>query len=562
MLVELVVENYAVIERVRVRFHRGLNLLTGETGSGKSIVVGALGLLLGGRADSTVVRTGSDRARVTGIFDAPATPVFRDLLERHGIESEDGELLIEREILAGGKSRAFLGSRPVTAALLREIAPHLGDIHGQHDQQELFSPSSQLSMLDGYAATGDALDRIADTFTQWRVCATQLEDLDRGEQETLRLADLWSFQRREIEETAPKPGEDDELEQERRVLLNVTRLQEQTGAAYDALYESPNAALGQIRQARRRLDELSRIDPSLESAAASLQPAEFAVEEAAHTLRSYLGKLEADPRRLEEVESRLAALDKLKRKYGAEIPEVLAYLADVTKKLIAIESAGERREQLARQRQQLARQYEKLAAELSEARRDGAQRLQCEVERELGSLAMGGTVFRVEFSSADWTPHGADRVRFLVSPNPGEEPRPLDKIASGGELSRLALALKTCIAATLPANGKDTAQRTLVFDEVDAGIGGGTAEAVGRRLQRLAATHQLLCVTHLPQIAALADHHYTVGKRESGGRTLATVDELDVESRIREVGRMLSGAKTTPEALRQAEQLIRAGSRK
>src|SRR5688572_10417044 len=377
MLVELVVENYAVIERVRVRFHRGLNLLTGETGSGKSIVVGALGLLLGGRADSTVVRTGSDRARVTGIFDAPSTPAFRDLLERNGIECEDGELLIEREILAGGKSRAFLGSRPVTAALLREIAPHLGDIHGQHDQQELFSPSGQLSMLDGYAATGDALDRIADTFTQWRACATQLEDLDRGEQETLRLADLWSFQRREIEETALKPGEDDELEQERRVLLNVTRLQEQAGAAYDALYESPNAALGQIRQARRRLDELSRIDASLESAAASLQPAEFAVEEAAHTLRSYLGKLEADPRRLEEVESRLAALDKLKRKYGAEIPEVLAYLADVTQKLTAIESAGDRREQLARRRQQLAQQFEKLAAELSEARRDAAQRLQC-----------------------------------------------------------------------------------------------------------------------------------------------------------------------------------------
>jgi DNA repair protein RecN (Recombination protein N) len=562
MLVELLVENYAVIERVRVRFYRGLNLLTGETGSGKSIVVGALSLLLGGRADSGMVRTGADRARVAGIFEAPSSVTFQRLLEDNGVVVEDDELLIEREVLAGGKSRAFLGARPVTVALLREIAPHLGDIHGQHDQQELFSASSQLEMLDEYSGAGPLLERLRDTHAEWRRCSAELEELDRGEQEKLRLADLWSFQRREIEEIAPQPGEDADLEQERRVLLNVTRLQEQAGAAYEALYEAPGAALGQIRQARRRLEELARIDASLEAAAGSLEPAEIAVDEAAHALRSYLGKLESDPGRLEEIEARLAALDKLKRKYGSTIEETLAFLEDVREKLTAIETAGERREKLARDREQLAAKYEQQAGELSGRRRDAADRLQCEVERELASLAMAGCVFRVEFSASDWTPRGVDRIRFLVSPNAGEEPRPLDRIASGGELSRLALAVKTCIAAGGgPRPQADATPRTLVFDEVDAGIGGGTAEAVGRRLKRLAGSNQLLCVTHLPQIAALADRHYAVGKRESGGRTTAFVEELDKESRTKEVGRMLSGAKTTPEALRQAEQLIRAGSR-
>jgi DNA repair protein RecN (Recombination protein N) len=561
MLVELVVENYAVIERVRVRFQAGLNLLTGETGSGKSIVVGALSLLLGGRADTGVVRTGAERARVAGIFEVPSTPVFTRLLEQNGIDLEENELLIEREVLTSGKSRAFLGSRPVTLALLREIAPHLGDIHGQHDQQELFSPVSQLEILDEYAKAGTDVAQLAETFARWRECAAELEELDRGEQEKLRLADLWSFQRREIEDATPRAGEDDELEAERRVLLNVARLQEQASAAYESLYEAPTAALGQIRQARRRLEELARIDPALESAAAALQPAEIAVEEASHTLRSYLGKLEADPDRLEHVESRLSILDRLKRKYGPSLQDVLAFLDDVAGKLTALETAGERREKLARERQALAAHYEQQSGSLGALRRDAAGKLQSAVERELASLAMAGCVFRVEFSSGEWTAQGIDRVRFLISPNAGEEPRPLDRIASGGELSRLALALKTCIAAVVPAARTNGVPRTLVFDEVDAGIGGGTAEAVGRRLKRLASSNQLLCVTHLPQIAALADHHYAVGKRETAGRTSAFVEELDPASRTREVGRMLSGAKTTPEALRQAEQLIRSGAK-
>lgn len=563
MLVELVVENYAVVERIRVRFHAGLNLLTGETGSGKSIVVDALGLLYGGRASAEVIRSGSDRARIAGIFEAPSSAEFRALLESNGIEIEDGELLVEREILASGKSRAFLGSRPVTAALLKDLAPHLGDIHGQHDQQELFSHDSQLVMVDSFADSADALASLGAVFARWQAVSRDLDELDRGEQEKLRLADLWSFQKREIEEAALKPGEEAELESERKVLGNVTRLEENAQAAYDALYEAQGSAIAQVKTARKRLEELARIDASLQETLESLKPAEITLDEAAHALRHYLGGLEADPRRLEHVESRLAAIDKLKRKYGASVDEILAFLSTVSAQLAAIETAGERRAQLLRERDTLAADYERLARKLGEARRRAATRLEEQVREELAALAMAGTQFLVEFTEGAWTARGVDRVRFLVSPNRGEEPRPLEKTASGGELSRLALALKTCLTSarhTDASRKKTKVMRTLVFDEVDSGVGGRTAESVGRRLKKLAATSQLLCVTHLPQIAGFGDHHYVVEKHEVKGRTEASIQELTGEARTREIGRMLSGEQMTPEALKHAEQLLKLGA--
>ena len=562
MLVELVVENYAVVERVRVRFHAGLNLLTGETGSGKSIVVDALGLLYGGRASADMVRSGTDRARIAGIFEAPASGEFRALLEANGIEIEDGELLIEREILASGKSRAFLGSRPVTAALLKDLAPHLGDIHGQHDQQELFLHDSQLAMLDGAGETGETLGAAGAAFSRWQAVSRELEELDRGEQETLRLADLWSFQKREIEEAALEAGEEAGLDNERKVQGNVARLEEYAQAAYAALYEAQGSALAQVKTARKRLEELCRIDESLRETLDSLKPAEIALDEASHVLRHYLGTLEADPARLEQIESRLAAIDKLKRKYGAGADEILAFLAKVSAQLSAVETAGERRVQLAQERAATAAEYERTAGKLSQERRKAAKKLEEQVQEELAALAMAGTLFRVEFTEGAWTARGTDRVRFLVSPNRGEEPRPLEKVASGGELSRLALALKTCLSTAKGSEGKKKSKvmRTLVFDEVDSGVGGRTAESVGRRLKKLAAANQLLCVTHLPQIAGFADHHYVVEKQEVQGRTQASIQELTGEARTREIGRMLSGEQMTPEALKHAEQLLKLGT--
>ncbi len=563
MLVELVIENYAVIERLRVRFHGGLNLLTGETGSGKSIVVDALGLLLGSRASPETIRSGAERARVSGIFEAPSAPAARAILESAGIAIEDGELLIEREILAGGKSRAFAGSRPVTAALLRDLAQHLGDIHGQHDQQRLFSPDAQLEILDAFAGASNLLEEVHAAYAGWRACRAELEDLERNEQEKLRLADLWSFQRREIEEVSPKSGEDAELEIERRILQNFARIEEAARGAYETLYDSPAPALAGIRSSIRRLEELARIDPALGALAETLKPTEFAVEEASYALRDYLSHLEANPERLEEIESRLAALDKLKRKYGAALDQVLAYLEDVRVRMAAVENAEERRSTLGKQLKELTEAYEDAAGRLSRSRKEAARKLAKRVEEELATLAMERTSLRMDLERVAWSPEGFDEVRFLVSANPGEEPRPLDKVASGGEIYRIALALKTCVAEGAASKSRSTGgpARTLVFDEVDAGIGGRAAEVVGRRLKLLSASSQVLCVTHLPQIAGFAGHHYFVEKREENGRTVAVIRELDAPARTREIGRMLSGEKVTEEALRHAEKLIQMCSR-
>lgn len=563
MLVELVVENYAVIERLRVRFHPGLNLLTGETGSGKSIVVDALGLLLGGRAAGDMVRTGAERARISGIFEAGVSGRLRRTLEAAGIEIEDGELLIEREILAGGKSRAFAGSRPVTASLLRELAPCLGDIHGQHEQQRLFDAEAQLEMLDAFAGAEELVTEVEGLYRRWRTCRGELDELETNEQEKLRLADLWGFQRREIEDAAPKPGEDAELEAERRRLVNFARIEENAAAAYESLYDSPESAIAQMRHAVRRLDELARIDSSLTTLAEGLKSSEFAVQEAAYSLRDYLSHLEGSPGRIEEVEARLATLERLKRKYGQSIEQVLAYLEEVRGHLDALENTESRRTALNEELGKLAAAYETAAARLSERRKEAARKLEKRVEAELSSLAMERTAFRVRIGPAAWSDRGVDNVCFLVSPNVGEEPRPLEKVASGGEISRIALALKTCVAfggGSGRALKGDATPRTLVFDEVDAGIGGRAAEVVGRRLKDLAASNQVLCVTHLPQIAAFADHHYYVEKQEANGRTVATILELTGDSRTREIGRMLSGERLTPEALKHAEKLIQTGA--
>jgi DNA repair protein RecN (Recombination protein N) len=334
MLLELSVENYAVVEKVRVRFHRGLNLLTGETGSGKSIVVDALALLLGGRAAAEMVRSGAERARISGIFEVDGQTL------PEGVEPEDGELIIEREILPNGKSRAFAGGRPVTAALLKELARSLGDIHGQHDQQQLFSGSVQREMLDGFAGAGEQVSEAGSLYSRWNAASQELAELERTAQEKLRQADLWTFQRNEIEAVNPQADEDTQLDNERRVLRNVVKLEETAGAAYAALYEDPASVTAQLHSVVKRLEDLGRIDESMQDVVATLEPARIAVDEAAHALSHYLGKLEADPARLEEIETRLAALEKLRRKYGTTIEDVIAFRDDVAQNLAAVESSG------------------------------------------------------------------------------------------------------------------------------------------------------------------------------------------------------------------------------
>lgn len=557
MLVELAVENLAVVERLRLRLHAGLNALTGETGSGKSLVVGALGLLFGGRASAEMIRTGAARAFVSGIFETPPGGRLRALLDEAGVETEDGELLIEREILANGKSRAWAGSRPVTASLLRDLAPLLGDIHGQHEQQQLFSMEAQRALLDEASGAGGLVESAGAAWRTWRSELRALAELDRADQEKLRLADLWSMQKKEIEAAGLASGEDGRLENEKRVLRNVARLGDAVAGAYALLSESEQNASAWVSQALKRIEEAARIDESLGRLAETLRPAQIAIQEAAHELRHYLGRLEADPRRLEEVESRLALIERLKRKYGSSIEEILAFLDEVAGKLGALETAAGRRAALEASIAAREAQYRELAQKLHAARVKGAHKLERQVQAELAGLAMPGAVFRIALEPGEPGEHGMDAVEFLISANAGEEPRPLDRVASGGELSRIALALKTCVATR-----NEGVMRTLVFDEVDAGVGGAAGEMIGRRLKQIAAHHQVLCVTHLAQIAGFAAHHYLVSKKEAGGRTSATVELLGERGRVEELARMLSGQKLTPEALRHAEKLVEEFSRR
>lgn len=551
MLVELIVENLAVVERLRLRLHAGLNALTGETGSGKSLVVDALSLLFGGRASAELIRTGAPRAMVAGIFQLPADPRLQTMLAESGIEAEDGELLIEREILSSGKSRAYAASRPVTAALLRDLAPFLGDIHGQHDQQKLFSAEAQRELLDQAWDSAAPIERVASAYARWQALLGELEALDRAEQERLRLADLWRLQCSEIEPLELREGEDAELENQRRVLKNVTKLAENVTLAYDALSEDEHSASARLGAALRKLEEIAGIDDQLATLVEILKPAQIAVQDAAHELRHYLGALEADPARLEEVETRLARIEKLKRKYGNSIAEILAFAAEARAKLDAVESAGERRAALVQEAGEAEAAYRGAALTLTTAREKAARALQKQIEGELAALAMKGARFRAVREAAPPAAHGMDAITFLLSANPGEEPRPLDKVASGGELSRVALALKTCLQRR--AGG---AARTLVFDEVDAGVGGAAGEAVGRRLKGLARADQVFCVTHLAQIAGFADHHYVVRKREANGRTVVEVEALAGETRVGEIARMLSGEQITAEARRHAAKIL------
>ncbi len=553
MLLELAVENYAVVDRIRVRFHTGLNLLTGETGSGKSIVVDALGLLLGGRSSADMIRSGSEKARICGVFDAGDRAA--KVLDQAGFETDGGDLLLEREILSNGKSRVYVNNRPATVALLKDLAPHLGDIHGQHDQQLLFDPISQLALLDSFAGARGQRLKAREIYAAWKKTADEIAELESNSREKNRLLDLWQFQRKEIESAALRVGEDAELEAERKIQQNSGKLLELAGSAWALLYEDPGAVWPATRSVAKKLDDLAKIDAAMAPVRQALEPALIAIQDVAYTLRDYLGRVEANPARLEEIENRLAAIEKMKRKYGTGVAEILDFLADVSRKIEAVENSGERLEALHRERAGLAAKYSEAAGVLTELRRAKAVELGRRVEEELKPLAMDRTVFRIAVQPAEWSETGADKVLFLVSPNAGEEPKPMEKIASGGELSRIALALKTCLVG---GRASGSVQRTLVFDEIDTGIGGRAAEGVARRLKALAAENQVICVTHLAQIACFADHHYRVGKLERNGRTVSEIDELDATGSTEEIGRMLSGQVLTPEAIRNAQELVRA----
>ena len=568
MLAELRLENYAVIDNVVIGFEPGLNLLTGETGAGKSILIDALGLLLGEKASSDVIRTGAERAVVAAVFEneGAAGRAIETILETNGLDAEDGSLILRREIAPGGKGRVFVNNQAATVAVLKQIAPHLAAIHAQNESILNFNAAARQDLLDAFA--GVELKEVSGAFVRWRHIRGRIAELEQDEQDRNRLLDLWSFQSREIEEARLQPvtdglGEDEQLESDKRVLANAEKIYSAAINAFDLLYEGNASTSTSLRAAQKHVEELVRYEPKFGEALAALESARISVEDVGATLRDYAGGIQASPERLAEIEERLALLDRLKRKYGPTLEQTIAFGENVRRKL----SEMENKDQVLELRDELAaaaEAYRKVAAAVSRKRSDAAKKLEKLVEAEINDLAMRAC-FRiaVEESDAegDWTASGVNQVVYRIATNSGVSLRPLEEIASGGELSRVMLALKASVeAGTNPTGRKKSAaaQRTLVFDEIDTGIGGRAAEAVGKKLKALSKANQVLCVTHLPQIATFADHHYVIEKREAGGRAKTTVRQITGQERTEEVARMLSGAKLTDTSRKHAEQMIRA----
>lgn len=552
MLTELSVENFALVERVRLRFGAGLNLLTGETGAGKSILLDALGMVLGERTSSDSVRHGAEKARVEAVFTVSSSdPRLAPALESTGIETEDGLLILSRELSASGKSSARINGRPVTVATLKAIGDALVDIHGQHEHQSLMQVERHVDLLDAWC--GGEIQKLKDAVSAaWDAYAAaraEREALLREARERARNLDLYSYQRDEIDAAALVPGEEEEAQAEKLRLGSAERLHGASAAAYAALQ---GGALDGLSQAVREIERALKFDDGLGSLLEILNTALYAADDAMREVRAYRDSVEFNPERLSQIEDRLDILKTLKRKYGEDIPAILAYRDEIGQKLTTLENAEERLAELEALEKATFAEVERCAAALTKARKKATEPFAKGIQTELKDLAMAATRFAVSVEPKEHGPGGADAVEFLISPNPGEPLKPLAKIASGGELSRVMLALKSVMS-------KHVAPPTLVFDEIDTGIGGRTATTLAQKLHTLSQAAQTLCITHLPQIAARGDAHFFIEKRTEKGRTTVSVLPLDGEARVQELARMLGG-NGSETVLAHAREMLQPGA--
>lgn len=565
MLLELRAENYAVIDRAKAQFGRGLNLLTGETGAGKSILIDALALLLGGKASVDVIRHGSDKAVVSCTFEL--TPGAKAVLDLNGLDSdaESEEISLRREIVANGKGRVFINNQPATVSVLRQLAPELALVHAQGEMLESFNQSQQRILLDRYG--GIRADEVAAAYVAWRSTRTKLEQMLTDERDRLRMADLWRFQSREIDQAALLSDQEDiQLQAEKRVLGNAEKLHTTAMSVQDLLYEAEHAAETTMGQALKLIEELARYDERFLESVQQLQTAKATVEDISATVRDFAETVQSGPERLNEVEDRLAELDRLKRKYGKTLSDVITFGSEATRQLLEVENREVLLVELRTLEEQQALLYVGTAEALTDRRIKAATRFAKAAETEINDLAMSVRfMISVEPSKGQerWTARGWDEISYSIATNAGQPMSPLEDIASGGEMSRVMLALKVTVeeaTAKGPVGNKREAPqvRTLVFDEIDIGIGGRAAEAVGQKLKALSRTQQVLCITHLPQIAAFADQHFLIVKDESRGRSQTDIRRMEEDERVREIARMLSGAKLTETSLRHAENLLSA----
>ena len=567
MLRELSIKNFAIIDDLSVRFEKGLTVLTGETGAGKSIIINAVNLILGGRASPELIRSSEETAELEALFEVPPeTPATRAAQEQ-GFDLTEG-LLVRRVINRNGRHRVYINGRLATMQMLSSINEHFASISGQHAHQSLLKPEHHLLVLDQFGGLSELRSNVSRCYQDMLPLISRRDTLKRQLTEQSERRELLEFQCREIDQNRIVPQEDDDLEQERQRLKHAGRLYEAAGRCVERLYGEHGAVLEHLTEVGRELQTLSRIDQALTPMAERVESASFELEDIANELRGYLQNIIFDSDRLEAVELRIDLLQRLKRKYGGSLESVLAHGKEAEEELKRISFLPDRIAEVEEKLDQLYVKICKMCRELSKKRKKAAERLSARVQQELVSLGMSGTRFEVRFKPSpvdeSGDPHffldnsgieatGIDRVDFLVAPNVGEDLKPLIQVASGGELSRIILALKAILATR-------ESVETLIFDEVDAGIGGGVAEVVGRKLQTLSRFHQVICITHLPQMAQFGKHHFKISKRIYRGRTRTTITPLHEEARVKELARMLGGVKITKKTLDHAREMMAGAS--
>lgn len=558
MLCLLKIKNIALIDSIEIEFGTGLNLLTGETGSGKSIIVDSLGALTGERVSGDLIKDGSESAQIEGLFSLERSKDLSPILDDGGIETDGSgsiELIVRRELSAAGKNRIFVNNQMVTAAFLKRLGGFLVDIHGQGEHTSLFDPSTHLELLDEYAGFFPLREKVDAAHLGWSQAKAELAELQRGESEKLQLLDILKFQVDEIRKADLKPGEEAGLEEEKRKLNNVEKLSSLSGEALTLLYDADEATVATLEKAAKKIDELTEYDSRFADYHEGVKDAQAVLQDLAFSVRDFATHLEFSPERLEEIENRLAEITRVSRKYGGTVDSALDHLAQSESKLDSIENAEFHQEELRKLLAELRTVYFAAATELHTARVKAAAKFGKEVTNNLSAVALEKAKFEVRVDKHNdegrFAANGFDAVEFFFSANVGEAVKPLVKVASGGEASRLMLILKTTAK-------ERNASKAVVFDEIDAGIGGGVAEAVGAKLKLLAGGQQVLCVTHQPQVASQADRHFVVDKTMTKNRTSIAVCELNKTERVEEIARMLAGEKITDAARENARAMIAA----
>jgi DNA repair protein RecN (Recombination protein N) len=563
MLRELSIRNFAIIDDLRISFSEGLTILSGETGAGKSIILNAVNLLLGGRASAELVRTGAETAELEALFQISPASSIAGVMSSNGYNPDEG-LLIRRIISRSDSNRVYVNGRLATIGLLNTFTENLASISGQHAHQGLLKEDQHLLIIDQFGDLMPLRQQIFEIYHQILPLMDKLKELDSSNQRQAEHIELLEFQRKDIVGAQLTPGEDLELEQERLRLKNAETLYQTIYAGIEELYGSSGSIVERLLEVKKSLAGAGRIDPQLKEKAESLASASYQIEDLVEELRSHLNLIHVDDQRLEAVEERLDTLNKLKRKYGGSLEAVITQLEKIEQELSKVENISR---QISEVENSLSELHDRLAhrsMQLSKKRKEAAEKFARKVVEELGTLKMSQTDFQVALRTAKAdertsvyltardkiiTETGIDRAAFMITPNPGEELKPLAAIASGGELSRVVLALKAILAET-------DAVETIVFDEVDAGIGGGTAEVVGRKLSELAGRHQIICITHLPQIAKFGEHHFGISKHVAAGRTQTAIRPLSAEDRYREIARMLGGEEITQTTMDHARELL------